>query len=140
MATSEEVLTAEEAAQYLRIHAETLRRKVREGEIPAVKVGRAYRFRKEDLERWLSFGSVLPTAGQREQWRNPSMPKRDHLRAIELSFLTPRVQSWADELIGRHLTETELEQLQNHVRERFGATMKSEIYAFIAEQGGDRPS
>ena len=63
-----EVMTVEQAAQYLQVHIETLRRKARFGEIPAAKVGRSWRFRKIDLDDWLTRGgmregSVQPRLG-----------------------------------------------------------------------------
>lgn len=48
-----EVLTVEEAAALLKLNPETVYRKARRGEIPAVKVGRSWRFPKEPLEEWL---------------------------------------------------------------------------------------
>jgi len=48
-----EVLTVEEAAALLKLNPETIYRKARKGEIPAVKVGRSWRFPKEPLEEWL---------------------------------------------------------------------------------------
>ena len=42
-------LTLEEAASFLNIHKETLRQKVKAGEIPAAKIGKAYVFIESDL-------------------------------------------------------------------------------------------
>ncbi len=50
----EEVLTAEEVAGYLRVHLMTVRRWCREGMLPAVKVGRAYRIKRTELDQWWS--------------------------------------------------------------------------------------
>ena len=49
MVRKEEVLTAEEAAKYLRIHPYTLRRLTRAGKVPGFKIGGQWRFRKEEL-------------------------------------------------------------------------------------------
>ena len=48
-------LTTEEAADYLQVHVNTLRRWAREGVIPAAKLGNrgGFRFRREDLDRFL---------------------------------------------------------------------------------------
>jgi excisionase family DNA binding protein len=48
-------LTTEEAAEYLQIHVNTVRRWAREGMIPAAKLGNrgGFRFRREDLDRFL---------------------------------------------------------------------------------------
>ncbi len=44
-----------EAAKYLGVHIETMRRWAREGAIPAAKLGNrgGFRFRREDLARFL---------------------------------------------------------------------------------------
>jgi excisionase family DNA binding protein len=48
-------LRTPEAARYLGVHIETIRRWAREGAIPAAKLGNrgGFRFRREDLERFL---------------------------------------------------------------------------------------
>lgn len=48
-----EVLTFEEAKEYLKVSSSTLYRLVQKREIPASKVGRSWRFRKEKLVGWL---------------------------------------------------------------------------------------
>jgi excisionase family DNA binding protein len=57
------VLTTREAAQYLKISLPTLHRRVREGEIPYFRIGRALRFRVEDLD---AFVAALVT----RKWKN----------------------------------------------------------------------
>lgn len=51
-----DIMTAQEAATYLRVSLSTLRRRARAGDIPGAKVGRRWRFCKADLDRWLSEG------------------------------------------------------------------------------------
>jgi len=46
-------LNAHEVAELLGAHVETIRRLGRRGEIPTFKVGREWRFRRQDLERWI---------------------------------------------------------------------------------------
>lgn len=48
-----EVLTFEEAKKYLKVSDSTLYRLVQRRKIPASKVGRSWRFRKEKLITWL---------------------------------------------------------------------------------------
>ncbi len=57
-----EVMTLEEVADYLRVHYTTVRRWRREGELPALKVGRTYRVRTADLDVWWR---------ERTQWHGP---------------------------------------------------------------------
>jgi excisionase family DNA binding protein len=49
----DDVLTAKEAAVYLRVSLKTLYRLVSAGKIPGQKVGRAWRFRRVDLIAFL---------------------------------------------------------------------------------------
>jgi excisionase family DNA binding protein len=49
----EPLLDTEEAARLLRMHPRTLRTKARRGSMPAVQVGKRWRFRASMLDRWL---------------------------------------------------------------------------------------
>lgn len=49
----EPLLDSTEAAQLLRIHPKTLQRMARKGEIPAVQIGKLWRFRVSALNDWL---------------------------------------------------------------------------------------
>ncbi|MGC9317047.1 MAG: helix-turn-helix domain-containing protein [Armatimonadota bacterium] len=57
-----DVLTLSEAAAYLRVHPRTLRMKASEGEVPGAKVGRVWRFHRQQLERWLMDGGARNTS------------------------------------------------------------------------------
>jgi excisionase family DNA binding protein len=46
-------LTAEDVLSYLRVNARTVYRLIRDGELPAVRVGRQWRFKQRDLDRWV---------------------------------------------------------------------------------------
>ena len=50
----EDILTIRVVADYLKVTERTLYRLVQEGKLPAFKVGNSWRFRREDLERWIS--------------------------------------------------------------------------------------
>lgn len=47
-----DVLTLEEVAEYLRVHLTTVRRWCRDGQLPALRVGRTVRVRRADLDAW----------------------------------------------------------------------------------------
>ncbi len=47
------ILTVDEISDYLKIPKSTIYKLVREGKIPAQKVGRHWRFRKEAIDHWL---------------------------------------------------------------------------------------
>ena len=51
-----EVLTAEEAAEFLGFNPYTIREKARMGEIPGRKVGREWRFSRRQLLEWVEEG------------------------------------------------------------------------------------
>lgn len=51
--THPEVLTIQEAADFLRVSRSTLYKLVQAGKVPGKKVGRHWRFRKKTLENWL---------------------------------------------------------------------------------------
>jgi len=54
MTTEQEILTAAEAARFLKVSPRTLRELAASGAIPARKVGREWRFSRTALEKWVS--------------------------------------------------------------------------------------
>ena len=46
-------LTTEEVLGYLKVTPRTIYRLIRIGELPAVRIGRQWRFRRGDLDSWL---------------------------------------------------------------------------------------
>src|SRR5215831_4382951 len=46
-------LTTEEVLEYLNVNLRTVYRLIKAGKIPAVRVGRQWRFRKRDIDAWL---------------------------------------------------------------------------------------
>jgi len=46
-------LTPQEVSGLLRVSVQTVRRWIKDGELPAYKVGRGWRIRKGDLDTWL---------------------------------------------------------------------------------------
>jgi excisionase family DNA binding protein len=49
----ETFLTTEEVLEYLQVNLRTVYRLIKAGKLPAVRVGRQWRFRKTDLDGWL---------------------------------------------------------------------------------------
>jgi excisionase family DNA binding protein len=49
----EELFTLEELAKYLKISKPTLYKMVEKGKIPALKIANQWRFKKNDINRWL---------------------------------------------------------------------------------------
>src|SRR3989338_3711257 len=54
-----DVMTVSEVAEYLRVNPQTVYRKAKAGEMPVVRIGRAIRFRRAELEDWLRDGSKM---------------------------------------------------------------------------------
>ena len=67
MAIEEEVLTLDELSKYLKIPKSTVYKLCQEGRIPAQKVGRHWRFRKQAIDQWLESNN---------NWKNPTGKKR----------------------------------------------------------------
>ncbi|NQU42392.1 helix-turn-helix domain-containing protein [bacterium] len=57
MAT-EDFLTVEEMAEMLKVNPRTIQRLVNRKELPAVRVGKQWRFRREWVEEWLDKQTV----------------------------------------------------------------------------------
>ena len=55
-----EIMTTRELAEYLRLHEITICKHAAEGNIPAVRVGRVWRFDKEAIDKWISEGHKKP--------------------------------------------------------------------------------
>jgi excisionase family DNA binding protein len=55
-------LTTEEVLEYLQVNLRTVYRLIKAGKIPAVRVGRQWRFRKRDIDHWLD-GQRTHSAG-----------------------------------------------------------------------------
>lgn len=48
-----DIMTLDEVRKYLKVHRSTVYRLAEEGKIPASKVGRVWRFKKESIDSWL---------------------------------------------------------------------------------------
>lgn len=52
------IMTIGEVAEYLGLHELTVRRLARDGQIPALKLGRQWRVKKDLLEKWIEQRSM----------------------------------------------------------------------------------
>jgi excisionase family DNA binding protein len=68
----ETFLTTEEVLEYLQVNLRTVYRLIKAGKIPAVRVGRQWRFRKRDIDAWLD--SQRPRGGTRTTQPIPARP------------------------------------------------------------------
>jgi excisionase family DNA binding protein len=70
-------LTTEEVLEYLQVNLRTVYRLIKAGKIPAVRVGRQWRFRKRDIDAWLD------AQRPRNERRAASSPSEPAARGIE---------------------------------------------------------
>lgn len=61
-----EILTLEEAAEYLRMNPEVLRRHAKKGEIPGKQIGRVWKFSKNLLQKYIEEGYNGPVNTNRK--------------------------------------------------------------------------
>ena len=62
-----EIMTTRELAKYLRLHQITICKYAAEGKIPAVRVGRAWRFDKEAIDKLISEGQSKSVSKRRKK-------------------------------------------------------------------------
>jgi excisionase family DNA binding protein len=74
----ETFLTTEEVLEYLQVNLRTVYRLIKAGKIPAVRVGRQWRFRKRDIDGWLD--SQRPRGAPRPAATTPSPPQAPAVR------------------------------------------------------------
>ena len=84
-------LTTEDVLEYLHVNLRTVYRLIKAGRIPAVRVGRQWRFRKRDIDAWLE--------SQRPRGMRPVAPARAAASAVA----RPRVLVVDDEASIRDL-------------------------------------
>ena len=77
--TDEIFLTTEEILEYLQVNLRTVYRLIKAGKIPAVRVGRQWRFRKRDIDAWLDtqrpHGERATTAPDKPQGSRDGRPR-----------------------------------------------------------------
>src|SRR5690606_30170222 len=68
MAQMQRPLTTEEAAEYLQVTVDTVRRYIREGRLRASRLGREYRIRQEDLDAFLDPSKFIGSDKEFKSW------------------------------------------------------------------------
>ena len=86
----ETFLTTEEVLEYLQVNLRTVYRLIKAGRIPAVRVGRQWRFRKADIDAWLDTQRPQPAAVR------PPVPSTND-RATRPPHIRPRILVVDDE-------------------------------------------
>lgn len=90
----ESFLTTEEVLEYLQVNLRTVYRLIKAGKIPAIRVGRQWRFRKRDIDAWLE--------SQRPRGGRPA-PASPPVRSAAATAGRPRVLVVDDEATIRDL-------------------------------------
>jgi putative molybdopterin biosynthesis protein len=86
-----DVMTPEQVAELLQLNTETIYRLIRDKKLAAVKIGRAYRITRSDLEAFLVANSTMPTTLRDALFRrvmaiaerNPGISSDDLLDELE---------------------------------------------------------
>ena len=50
---SEQIMTVKDVASYLKLNERTVYRMATSAKIPALKVGTSWRFKREEIEKWI---------------------------------------------------------------------------------------
>jgi len=64
-----EIMTTKEIAAYLKLHEITICKYAAEGVIPAIRIGRVWRFDKEEIDRWIGGSHSKPTKSKQSKTR-----------------------------------------------------------------------
>jgi len=91
----ESFLTTEEVLEYLQVNLRTVYRLIKAGKIPAIRVGRQWRFRKRDIDAWLE--------SQRPRGGRPAAVSTTPARSTSTAGARPRVLVVDDEASIRDL-------------------------------------
>lgn len=59
------VIDIDELAAQLKVHKSTIYRMLKQGGVPAFKVGSDWRFDAEAIDRWIDDGGIKPTKPQK---------------------------------------------------------------------------
>lgn len=69
------IMTVQEVARYLRVHAITVYRMIRLGQLPAIRVGRGWRFKKDEIDSWLHKHESNSQSNSQNQPTKPDKPR-----------------------------------------------------------------
>jgi excisionase family DNA binding protein len=100
-----QLLTVAEVAERLRLHPITIRRHIKSGLLPAVRIGRAVRVRSVDVEAWAGKEAQVSVSdlGRRRRLVEEILARRDARKPIDTSELVrearreleERAERWA---------------------------------------------
>src|SRR6187431_720905 len=76
-------LTTEEVLDYLQVNLRTVYRLIKAGKIPAVRVGRQWRFKRADLDAWLDGQRSRKSRSAPAAAAAPSSPERPRVLVVD---------------------------------------------------------
>ena len=83
MASDPEVLTVKEVCELLQLHQSTVYKLIKEGKIPAFRIGSDWRFQKNQIVHWIAEQTIGAARGEKS-----SEPRRQY--HLDLGpFVTP---------------------------------------------------
>ena len=103
----ETFLTTEEVLEYLQVNLRTVYRLIKAGKIPAVRVGRQWRFRKRDIDAWLD--SQRPRGGGARPAAAPAAPAKPAAGAARPRVLVVDDEASIRDLLSKTLALAEYE-------------------------------
>jgi len=71
-----QVMTTKEIAKYLKLHEITICKLAAEGNVPAIRIGRVWRFDKEAIDEWIAQGQKKPRTKQSKAKVSPKAGKK----------------------------------------------------------------
>jgi len=67
-----DIMTTKEMAAYLRLHEITICKYAAEGVIPAIRIGRVWRFDRDEIDKWINESQTKSTEGKKPKPRGKS--------------------------------------------------------------------
>src|SRR5437868_5834649 len=99
----ETFLTTEEVLEYLQVNLRTVYRLIKAGKIPAVRVGRQWRFRKRDIDAWLD-SQRMRSGSRAAAPAAPAAPARPATAATRPRVLVVDDEASIRDLLAKTLT------------------------------------
>ena len=130
-----DTLTAQEAADMLRLDVRRVQVLARAGKLPAVRVGRKWLFHRSEIERLIGRASVAPAAA------TEMLSARNHLRGRIVSLRTDGLMAEVVVRIGDQdlvavITRSSAERLQLAEGDEVAAVMKATEVMIAKSHGG----
>lgn len=91
-----EVMNAGQLAKYLQLDEQTVYRKAKVGQIPAVHIGKTLRFKKDVIDGWLTIASLKWSPRKRKElraWAEGFAKKKDFKEEDLEKFISKRRHS-----------------------------------------------